>query len=192
MPKGARLKLNVRHGEVKLADNALNTKATLSYARLLATNIDGPGTDIEARYTPVIVKFWKGGSLQADYSEEVSLSEVGQLKLQANSSYVSIDKLLKKASIDNRFGVVQIGAVAEDFTDLVLSVENGELSCKMPSAAYRIEVNSRRSEVAYPDFIQWGAAGGQPEGTRTGFYQQRDSGRSIIINAAFSKVNLEK
>ncbi len=72
MPKGARVKLNVRHGEVKLADNALNTKATLSYARLLATNIDGEQTNIQARYTPVAVKRWSRGKLQADYSEGCS------------------------------------------------------------------------------------------------------------------------
>lgn len=192
MPKGARLKLNVRHGEVKLADNALNTKATLSYARLLATNIDGLATDIEARYTPVTVKYWKGGSLQADYSEQVSLSEVGQLKLQANSSDVTIDRLLQKATIDNRFGSVKIGAVAGDFTGMVISVENGELRCQLPRAAFGIEVSSRRSEVAYPDFVQWAPAGVQAEGTRSGFYQHRDSGRSIVINAAFSKVDLEK
>ncbi|MEJ2583798.1 MAG: hypothetical protein P8Z38_01745 [Robiginitalea sp.] len=192
MPKGARLKLNVRHGEVKLADNALNTKATLSYARLLATNIDGIGTEIEARYTPVIVKSWKDGSLQADYSEEISLSEVGQLKLQANSSDVTIERLLKRATIDNRFGVLQIGSVADDFTDLVISLENGELSCQMPKSSYRITVSSDRSQVAYPDFIRWSPVNQERQTTRTGYHQAKDSGRSIVINAAFSEVHLQE
>jgi len=192
MPKGARRKLNVRHGEVKLADNALNTKATLSYARLLATNIEGMATDIEARYTPVIVKYWKDGSLHADYSEEVSLSEVGQLKLQANSSDVNIERLLKKADIDNRFGLLRIGSVATDFSDMVISVENGELSCRLPQTAYRIEVRSDRSRVSYPDFIQWRTDNRDGMSRRSGYHQAQDSGRSILINAAFSEVQLQE
>lgn len=192
MPKGARLKLNVRHGEVKLADNALNTKATLSYARLLATSIEGPETDIEARHTPVIVKYWKSGSLQADFSEEVTMSEVGELELKANSSDVSIDRLLKKASIDNRLGPLQIGAIAGDFTSIVISVDNGDLDCRLPPSAYRIQVSSNRSEVNYPGFIQWGPARREAFTTRTGYHQQQDSGRSIVINAAFSNVHLRE
>jgi hypothetical protein len=192
MPKGARLKLNVRHGEVKLADNALNTKATLSYARLLATNIDGFATDIEARYTPVIVKYWKDGSLQADYSEEVSLSEVGDLRLRANSSDIRIKRLLKKAEIDNNFGVLRIESVAEDFSDMVISVENGEFSCRLPQSAYQIEVSSDRSTVSYPDFIRWSPDRLESIKTRTGYHQHQDSGRSILINAAFSEVHLQE
>ena len=192
MPKGARLKLNVRHGEVKLADNALNTKATLSYARLLATNIDGNATDIEARYTPVDVKSWKGGSLQADYSEEVSLREVGQLKLLANSSEVTIDRLLQTATIDNKFGVLRIGSVAGDFRDLAISVENGEVSCVLPDSDYRIQVHSDRSQVAYPDAIRWNPSGSGGSATRTGYHQLQDSGRSIVINAALSEVRLQQ
>ena len=192
MPKGARLKLNVRHGEVKLAANALNTRATLSYARLLASTIDGKDTHIEARYTPVVVKRWNGGRLQADYSEGVELDEVGQLNLQANSSMVTIDRLLRQASIDNRLGALQIGSIADDFSEMVISVEYGELRCSLPRSAYGITVNNDRSEVAYPDFITWTTPAGKDSFTRKGVSQQGDSGRSIVINAAYSDVNLQK
>ncbi len=193
MPKDARLQLNVRHGEVKLADNALNTKATLSYARLLATNIGGTATEIEARYTPVSVKSWKGGSLQADYSEAVSLSEVGQLNLRANSSEVTIDRLLDRATIDNRFGALHIENVERDFSDLAISVENGEVRCCLPQLAYRIQVKSDRSRIAYPEFIGWTEdINNGPTRLRKGYSQQKDSGRSIVINAAFSEVDLQK
>ena len=192
MPKGARLKLNVRHGEVKLADNALNTKATLSYARLLATNIDGTDTFIEARYTPVRVKRWKGGRLQADYSEGVELDEVNELSLQANSSMVTIDRLTRQASIDNRMGALEIGSISEDFRDMVISVEYGELRCPLPRSAYAITVANDRSEVSYPDFISWDAPAAKNSYTRKGFSQQKGSGRSIVINAAYSDVKLQR
>jgi hypothetical protein len=193
MPKGARLKLNVRHGEVKLAANALNTKATLSYARLLATNIDGENTNILARYTPVAVKRWNGGRLQADYSEGVQLDEVVELNLEANSSVISIDRLLQEATINNRMGALTILSVAEDFRDIAVKVEYGEFSCNLPRSAYRIQVTNDRSEVNYPDFIRWSNPLNEGLTTvRNGFSQQKDSGRSILINAAFSNVDLKK
>lgn len=192
MPKGARLKLNVRHGEVKLAANALNTRATLAYARLLATNIEGADTYIEARYTPVDVKKWKTGRLQADYSEGVVLDEVGQLSMQANNSMVSIARLLREASIDNRMGALQIDHIAEDFKEMDISVEYGELQCNLPKSAYAISVKNERSEVSYPDFITWNTSSGKGSQMRSGFSQQKDSGRSIVINAAYSDVKLQK
>jgi hypothetical protein len=192
MPKGARLKLNVRHGEVKLADNAMNTKATLSYARLLATNIDGENTNIQARYTPVAVKRWNGGRLQADYSEGVQLDEVVELNLDANSSMISIDRLLRAATINNRMGALKIGSVAEDFREMAVLVEYGEISLNLPRSPYRIEVTNDRSEVTSPDFIQWSPSLNQGVTTvRKGYSQQKDSGRSIVINAAFSNVDLK-
>jgi hypothetical protein len=191
MPKGARLQLNVRHGEVKLADNALNTKATLSYARLLATNIDGENTNIQARYTPVAVKRWNGGRLQADYSEGVQLDEVVELSLDANSSMISIDRLLRAATINNRMGALNIGSVAEDFREMAVFVEYGELSFNLPRSPYRIQVTNDRSEVTSPDFIQWSPSLNQGVTTVSkGYSQQKDSGRSIVINAAFSNVDL--
>ncbi|MEJ2163837.1 MAG: hypothetical protein P8X60_11230, partial [Robiginitalea sp.] len=193
MPKGARVKLNVRHGEVKLANNALNTKATLSYARLLATNIDGRNTYIQARYTPVNVKRWNGGRLQADYSEGVQLDEVGELNLEANSSIVTIDRLLYEATINNRMGVLEIGSIAEDFRDMSVLVEYGEFKCNLPRSAYQIEVANDRSEVAYPDFLSWSTSSNKGQiKVQKGYNQQKDSGRSIVINAAYSDVSLQK
>lgn len=192
MPKNARIKMNVRHGEVKLADNVLNMQATLSYARLFATNIDGKDTSIEARYSPVTVKYWKGGSLQADFSEGVRLNEVGQLKLVATSSVVNIDRLLRQASINNQLGALQIGAVAEDFEDLQITVQNGEFSCGLPGGAYRIEVTNNRSKVTYPENINWGPASGGQTTVRSGYHGQKNSGRAIAINAAYSEVKLNQ
>jgi hypothetical protein len=193
MPKGARLKLNVRHGEVKLAANALDTKATLSYARLLATTIGGKNTNIQARYTPVAVKRWNDGRLQADYSEGVQLDEVVELNLEANSSMINIDRLLRKATINNKMGRLKIGSVAEDFSDMTVFVEYGELNCNLPRSPYQIRVTNDRSEVTSPDSIRWTNALNQGvKVERQGFSQQNDSGRSIVINAAFSEVFLQE
>jgi len=190
MPKGARLKMNVRYGEVKLADNALNTKANLSYASLLANTIDGMDTDIAAIYSPVTVERWNGGRLQTEYSDGVELHEVGQLNMVARSSMVTIDRLLQEVSIDSRMGLLVIGGVADDFRDMDISVAYGELRFDLPRNAYDITVSEDRSEVLYPDFIRWEASQGVRPQVRKGFSQQKGSGKSILINTAYSEVTL--
>ncbi|MGB5315395.1 MAG: hypothetical protein WBN56_05300 [Robiginitalea sp.] len=190
MPKGARLDMNVRYGEVKLADNALNTRASLSYSSLLANNINGTDTNIEARYSPVTVKRWNSGSLQTEYSDGVRLSEVDQLNMVSRSSVVTIDRLIREASIDSKMGVLVIGSVSEDFKDMNVSVEYGELRFNLPRSAYDIELRNNRSEVLSPNFIRWDNPKGEGSVVRTGFSQQKGSGRSIVINTAYSDVTL--
>ena len=101
MPKSVKLKMNVRYGEVKLAENTKNIDATLSYARLLASTIDGDKTNIVAAYSPVIVQKWNLGKLNTKYSGEISLKDVKYLTLDATSSEVTIDRLLKSAKVKN-------------------------------------------------------------------------------------------
>ena len=90
MPKYIKLNMNVRHGEVKLAENTKNINASLSYASLLASTIEGANTDIRVSYSPVVVQNWNYGSLSTDYSDEVNLKEVKELKLNSVSSNVVI------------------------------------------------------------------------------------------------------
>ncbi len=192
MPKGARLKLNVRHGEVKLAENSLNVRATLNYASLSAATIDGEQTFVEARYSPIAVKTWNRGRLSADFSEDVKLNEVGRLDLSATSSQVTIDRLLRQASIRNNLGGVRIGYVSDDFKDMTISVDNGHLAVQLPDGSYRISVQKRDSRVDYPGYIIWEGAESATTGTRKGYHLARDAGRSIVINASYSDVKLDR
>src|SRR5690606_5250250 len=86
MPKYLKLNLNVRHGEVKLASNALNIKARLSYSKLMANTIEGGQTDIRASYSPVTVQEWNLGTLKTDFSDRVDLRVVKELDLISNAS----------------------------------------------------------------------------------------------------------
>jgi hypothetical protein len=190
MPKGARLKMNVRYGEVKLAENALNTKANLSYSSLFATTIDGGDTDIAARYSPVTVQRWNTGRLQAEYSDGVRLGEVGKVNMVCRSSNVTIDHLLKEATIDSKMGLLIIGSVSDEFKGMDVSVEYGELRFKLPQSTYDIKVSDDRSEIVYPDFVRWEAPRGDRPLVRSGFSQQKGSGKSILIHSAYSDVTL--
>jgi len=158
MPKTTRLQLNVRHGEVKLAEHTKNMNANLSYTSLHATTISGDQTKIVASYSPVTVKKWNYGQLETDYSDKVRLNEVQNLRLSANSSDVVIDKLMKRVYAQNDFGVLRIGAIDGNFKDVDVHVKNGEVYCTLPNTSYYhkdrdndrlIVIKSNYSEVLF-------------------------------------------
>lgn len=188
MPKATKIQMNVRHGEVKLAENTQNIDATLSYSSLRAATIDGEETTIVASYSPVTVKKWNYGQLQADYSEEVNLQEVVNLRLSATSSDVTIERLLDKAYIKNNFGPLKINYVSKNFTDLDISLQNAELQCKTPTSAFAIYVNGTSSEFACPADLQLDRTKNQNTIVHRGYHVNKDNGKNIVINSKYSEV----
>lgn len=153
MPKGTKIKMNVRHGEVKLAENTKNIEAKLSYSTLVAYTIDGDQTTIKTSYSPVSVQKWNYGLLQADYSENVDLREVLNLRLSTTSSDVTIDKLLKSLVVNNKMGPLKINSVSQDFKEMDISLQNGEFMVNLPATAFVIEVDGTLSELKVPSSL---------------------------------------
>ena len=191
MPKYIKVKMNVRHGEVKLAENAKNINASLSYASLLASTIDGANTDIRVSYSPVVVQNWNYGSLRTDYSDKVNLKEVKQLKLNSVSSNVVIGKVIGKAFVTNNFGVLNIGEVSNGFNTIDISVENGELDCKLPETPYVISVNETTSGFQYPKALKLTSTKNQGGNLHTGYNISKNDGKTIKINSKYSEVVLK-
>ncbi len=191
MPKSVKLKMNVRHGEVKLAALAKDINASLQYASLLGTTVDGSATNIRASYSPVVVQKWNYGRLKTDYSERVSLKEVGELKLNAVSSNVIIDRINKSAYLTNNLGVLQINSISNNFSDMDIIVKNGELSCKIPAAAFLVEVNETGSQLKYPKRLVLEKSTNFNNVLLKGYHINRNGGRSIHIDSKYSEVILE-
>ncbi len=191
MPKSAKLKMNVRHGEVKLAENTKNINATLSYARLLASTIEGDKTSINASYSPVSVQKWNYGQLKTDYSDKVDLKEVTNLSLSATSSDVTIERLLKNVIIKNNFGVLRINSVAENFTGMDISLKNAELLCKLPSTAFNINVNGTDSVLKSPASLTLDQTKSHNNILHKGYNINKNSSKTITINSKYSEVVLE-
>lgn len=191
LPKSTKIKMNVRHGEVKLAENTHNMNATLSYATLLAATIDGDGTFINASYSPVSVQKWNYGRLKADYSDKVNINEVGSLTLSATFSDITIEKLLRKAFIKNDFGPLRINTISNNFTDLDLQVQNAELICNLPTTAYDLVVNSTDSDVEYPSALTLDNTKNGYSTLYKGYNINSGSGKSIIITSKFSDLTLQ-
>ena len=188
MPKGARLKLNVRHGEVKLADNAVNIKADLNYATLLASTIEGENTRVIARYSPVSVEHWRSGKLNTEFSDNVQLDLVRRLSLSANSSEVTITRLLQQASIDADLGTVRIGSISEDFKEMKVMVQNADFSCDLPSSSFRISLKNNQSSLNLPKSVVWDKNPTGGSGWKSGYVGGTDAAKSILIDASYSKV----
>jgi len=191
MPKYIKLNLNVRHGEVKLAENTKNINASLSYASLLASTIEGANTDIRVSYSPVVVQNWNYGSLSADYSDKINLKAVKELKLNAVSSNVIIGKIASKAMLTNKFGVLSIDEVSKGFNTIDISMENGEMDCKLPETPYTISVHETTSGFQYPKALKLTSTKTSGSNIHTGYHISRKDGKTININSKYSEVVLK-
>jgi len=188
MPKSVKLKMKVRHGEVKLAENAKNLKATLSHARLFASTIEGDDTTIIASYSPVSVQNWNYGKLQADYSENINLKEVENLILKSTSSDITIDRLVTNLNANNSFGPIHIKSISKNFKDLDISLRNAELIFELPPTAFEFYVNGTTSKLTAPAGLTLSKTKNGHVTVHKGYHIKTNSGKSIKINSQYSDV----
>tara|TARA_R110000796_G_scaffold252631_1_gene389177 strand:+ start:56653 stop:58125 length:1473 start_codon:yes stop_codon:yes gene_type:complete len=191
MPKSATLKMNVRHGEVKLAENTKNINATLAYSGLFAATIDGDKTQINASYSPVSVERWNYGKLKVSYADNVKLSQVNHITLSSTSSDVTIDNLLKNIYVENNFGALKIKAINTDFSAIDVSMKNGELICNLPETPFNILVNGENSKLTAPSSLTLTKTKNDNTVLCKGFNVSKSADKSITINSKYSDVVLE-
>ncbi|MFD2101104.1 hypothetical protein [Flagellimonas iocasae] len=192
MPKSVKLKMDVRHGEVKLASNTKNINASLSYASLHASTIDGDKTNIRASYSPVVVQKWNYGQLKTDYSDRVNLKEVKDLKLNSVSSNVIIGRLANTVLVTSSMGALNIDSVSDDFSNIDITVENGEVDCKVPQVPFKIYVNETSSEFTYPKSISISTSKNFNTTVHKGYNMASKEGKAININSKYSEVVLKQ
>ncbi len=192
MPKSAKLNMNVRHGEVKLAENTKNMQATLSYSRLLASTIDGDETNILASYSPVNVQRWNYGKLKTQFSEEVALQDVHNLTLVTTSSDVNIDRVLKSAKVSNNLGALRINSVDQGFSDMDISVQQGELVCVLPKGPFQLYVEGVTTDLSTPAELVLERSKKGNQIIHKGYRGDAGSKKSIKINARYSDIALKQ
>ncbi|MEN8789795.1 MAG: hypothetical protein ABF295_09790 [Flavobacteriaceae bacterium] len=192
MPKSVKLNMNVRHGEVKLAETTRDIKATLSYARLLASTIDGDKTDIVAAYSPVRVEQWNVGRLNTKYSADIDLVDVKYLTLDATSSDVTINRLLKEATIVNNLGSLDIKSISPDFSGVKIAVKNGQLRCILPETAFNIRTTGTYSSIEMPKGLVVELSENRSKKVQEGYYLNKDSNKLIVIDSNYSEVSLRQ
>ncbi|MDP5231678.1 MAG: hypothetical protein NWQ38_14900 [Cellulophaga sp.] len=191
MPKSVILKMNVRHGEVKLAESTKNMNGTFAYAGLSATTIEGDKTQISASYSPIKIQNWNYGKLKVNYADKVAINQVGNLTLSAVSSDITIGKLLNKIFSENSFGVLTINDVSDTFTAIDVSIKNGDLVCKTPKTPFTVTVNGESSEIVYPSTLNIEKIKNFNSILYKGFNKSKNTNKNISINAKFSEVVLD-
>ena len=191
MPKSVKLNMNVRHGEVKLAENTRDINATLSYARLLASTIDGDKTNIVAAYSPITVQQWNLGKLNAKFSGDIALKDVKYLVLDATSSEVTIDRVLKSAKVRNNLGALYIQSVSPEFKEMDIFVQNGQLDCVLPATDYKIYTQGVYSTISFPRDLKLEKSDSGSQTVHKGYHLLSNSDKSIVIDSKYSEVTFK-
>ncbi|TJY32880.1 hypothetical protein [Pontimicrobium aquaticum] len=184
MPKDTKLKVNVRHGELKFAAVIYNLKADLSHSSLLADRIDGSETSINASYSPILVNHWDAGELTLKYVKDALLKNVKSLVLYSNSSNINIDYLAGNSIIDGSFGDLTIHNILDSFKNLNVVLENSDAHIKLPKADYNLQYKGSKTKLKHPkntskEYISSYSIG------------DLNSSRTIVLNAKYSNIYMQ-
>ena len=190
MPKGTKTDINVKYGDVKMAD-AYNIKAKLDYSALTANSIDGGGSLIDASYAPVYVNSWLDGDLRLKYVEDCRLNNVGDLQLDANSSNVTINALNDSAILTGSYGMLLINNVSDRFNSIDIVLENTDANVTLPNTAFEFYYNGKKSTIKYPRSLTVSKTDSHNNVLVKGFNVVNSSSKSININAKYSNVKIQ-
>ncbi|MCT4628371.1 hypothetical protein [Winogradskyella sp.] len=180
IPKKAKLKTNIRHGELKLSSVIYNLSGDISHAFLVADNIDGSETSINVSYSPVVIKSWNLGTLNLNYVDKAQIKNAKSLVLNSKSSNINIENLSDTGIIDGSFGDLTISNLTESFKNLNLILENSDAFVNLPkNVDYNMYFKGNRSKFNNKATSQK-TIRNYPEGN--------SSDRNIIVNAKFSSV----
>lgn len=191
MPKNGQLKLNVRHGEVKLAGTTNNLRGEISHSKLNASEIAGKNTNLKVSYTPVFIKNWRYGVLNAAYVQDLKIDKAESLKLDSNSSNVYLRELGETGILSGTFGELKIDRLAPAFKNLDINLENSDLVLDLPESAFNISYNGTNSQIKYPQGLKLTSTNSYDNQKLKGYNGNQNAGATVNINAKFSDVILK-
>ena len=192
MPKNAKLKLNIRHGAVQLAEKSYNVKASLSHTRLSANVIDGNKTFIKASYSPVFVRQWNDGRLVVNYVKNCRIQIAKNLLVNSDSSNIFIQQMDENGAIAASFGTVTIANLGSSFKTLDLAVQNSDFRLKLPKTPFNLTYTGSRSKIGLPKTLEINTRSNFGNVFINGYQGTRDTDKLITVNAKYSNVILSK
>ncbi|MBQ0735671.1 hypothetical protein [Aquimarina celericrescens] len=191
MPREAKLRLNIRHGDVQLAEKSNNVRASLSHTKLSANIIDGDQTFIKASYSPVFVRQWNQGKLVLNYVKNCRIQTAKNLLVNADSSNIYIQELNENGAISGSFGVITIENLGESFSTLDLAVQNSDFNLKLPKTAFNLSYSGAQSIISLPRTMEISSRKNFGNVFINGFQNTRSTDKMITINAKYSEVVLK-
>ena len=190
MPKGAKTEIDVRHGEIEMAD-AVNVKATLNHSPFTANSIDGGETLINASYAPVVVNNWNNGTLYLQFVESCNIADVNTINLQANSSDVLIGNVEKEAILAGSFGNLKVTHVSNGFKNIDILLENTDAVLYMPDTAFSFYFNGKKSTLQYPKSLELNRTKNYNRVLVRGFNKNSNAGKNVTVNANYSNIKIQ-
>ncbi|MEP5338586.1 MAG: DUF2884 family protein [Algibacter sp.] len=181
MPKDAKLKINVRHGELKLASNVDNLEADLSHTKFIAHSISGSFTSINASYSPVTVTHWNLGELNLNYVERAELTNVKRLVLNSNASNVEIQNLTDNAMVNGSIGKLKIINIDNTFNNLSVILQNSDAVISLPKVDYNLQYSGNRTRFSHPENTKDDSASSFSK-------HASNTNKTIVVNAKYSHV----
>ncbi len=180
IPKKAKLKTNIRHGELKLSSVIYNLRGDISHAFLVAEHIDGSDTSINVSYSPVVINTWDLGTLNLSYVDKAQIKSAKNLVLNSKSSNINIENLTDTGIIDGSFGDLTISNLTASFKNLNLVLENSDALVNLPkNIDYNMYFKGSRSKFNNKVTEQK---------TIRANSEEQSSNRNIIVNAKFSNL----
>jgi len=189
MPKNSKTEINVRHGEIKMAD-AINVKATLNYSAFTANSIDGGATLINAAYAPVIVNEWKRGTLYVKFVENCTISTVDRINLRSNSSDVLIGTITGDATLVGSLGNFKIDAVSKGFNSINITLKNNDAIFAIPNNNFNFTLDGKRSTLKYPKVLNLTSSKKGERVLIQGYLNRPNPNKIFTIDALYSNVTL--
>lgn len=183
IPKKAKLKTNIRHGELKLSSVIYNMSCDISHSLLKAEHIDGGETSINVAYSPVIIDTWNLGTLNVNFVDKAQIKNAHNLVLNSKSSNINIENLTDTGIIDGSFGDLTIAKLASTFKNLNLVLENSDALISLPNGLYyTLYFNGNRSMFNNKS-VKQKTIRNYPDG--------QSSNRTIVVNAKFSDIVID-
>lgn len=180
IPKKAKLKTNIRHGELKLSSVIYNMQGDISHSFLVADNIDGSDTSINVSYSPVVINTWNLGTLNLNFVDKAQVKNANNLVLNSKSSNINIETLTHTGIIDGSFGDLTISNLSETFKNLNLVLENSDALVNLPkNIDYSMYFKGSKSKFNNKPTTQK---------TIRNYPDGQSSDRNIIVNAKFSNL----
>lgn len=191
IPRNAKLNLDIRYGDLQLGDRTMNLKANLAHSKLSANIIEGEKTQVIVSYSPINVNVWNYGVLQTNYVENCEIGKAKSIKLNSNSSDVTIKEITETGILSGTFGELTIGKLGAGFKNLDINLENSDLRLSLPSAALNFSYNGTQSNIEYPKANSIKSTKSYDNEILNGYYKSKDGNGSVNINASFSDVYIK-
>ena len=184
IPKDAKIKVDVKHGELKFISNVDNLNANLSYTKFIANSINGSKTSINASYSPVNIAYWNLGELNLNFVKTAELKNVKRLVLTSNSSNVKIDNVIDNAVINGSIGDLKILKVDDAFNNLNITLQNSDAIIALPNVNYNFNYKGTRSRLKHPKKKS-------TDNVSTFSTNNSNTKKTIVVNAKYSNVVMQ-